>query len=310
MIGFARSAVWARICSKKHEVNKNLTMKESGFVPLFFIHKEYNTMSTYVMSDIHGCYETFQVMLEKIGFSNRDRLILAGDYIDRGPASEKMLDWLSAAPKNVILLRGNHDEEFAANVDLMQFVYEHSGLTLNLKSTEDTKTLYRITAEFCRQQDALFDYYKTMGWLIEKRDISLVKMQEWAKMLRSYDFLNKTRAAGRDCVIVHAGYIDSLERLSGTRHQYNRIEEFYIYARDEGYRYGGLPGGMVISGHTPTIAEGRMTFTDGKVFRYHDRQKDCIFYDIDCGCCFHRQDPHARLAALRLEDERVFYLKP
>lgn len=32
-------------------------------------------MNTYVMSDIHGCYDEFQQMLEKIHFSDRDLLI-------------------------------------------------------------------------------------------------------------------------------------------------------------------------------------------------------------------------------------------
>lgn len=41
-------------------------------------------MSTYVISDIHGCYNKFLSMLEKIRFSGSDNLILSGDYIDKG----------------------------------------------------------------------------------------------------------------------------------------------------------------------------------------------------------------------------------
>ena len=39
-------------------------------------------MSTYVISDIHGCYNEFLSMLEKIYFSESVHLVLAGDYID------------------------------------------------------------------------------------------------------------------------------------------------------------------------------------------------------------------------------------
>ncbi|MBQ9633191.1 MAG: metallophosphoesterase [Lachnospiraceae bacterium] len=267
-------------------------------------------MSTYVMSDIHGCFDTFQSMLKQIGFSDQDQLILAGDYIDRGPQSDVMLSWLLDPPENVVLLRGNHDEEFAANVDMMDFVLKNSPRPLDPASAKDTRALYLITAAFCKEQGSLFDYYKTMGWLVSRRDAALTDLRLWAKALRSFDFLYRTRAAGRECVIVHAGYIDNLNALKASGLYYNDVREFYIYARDEGYRYGGIPGGMVISGHTPTIAEGRMTFTNGKVFRYHDPVKDCVFYDIDCGCCFHRQDPQGRLAALRLEDEKIFYVTP
>lgn len=35
-------------------------------------------MSTYVMGDIHGCYNVFLSMLERISFSAMDYLILAG----------------------------------------------------------------------------------------------------------------------------------------------------------------------------------------------------------------------------------------
>ena len=48
-------------------------------------------MSAYVMSDIHGCYGSFLSMLDKIGFSDTDLLIMAGDYIDRGRQSHEML---------------------------------------------------------------------------------------------------------------------------------------------------------------------------------------------------------------------------
>ena len=76
-------------------------------------------MSTYVMSDIHGCYNVFLSMLERISFSAMDYLILAGDYIDRGKQSYEMLKWIEQCPSNALLLRGNHEEEFAAYVDLM-----------------------------------------------------------------------------------------------------------------------------------------------------------------------------------------------
>lgn len=50
-------------------------------------------MNTYVMSDIHGCYDEMYNMFDKIGFSENDQLIIAGDYIDRGNQSYEMLCW-------------------------------------------------------------------------------------------------------------------------------------------------------------------------------------------------------------------------
>ena len=59
-------------------------------------------MSTYVMTDIHGHFDAMKRMLDKIGFSKEDRLICAGDYIDRGPNSYEMLRWIESPGENII----------------------------------------------------------------------------------------------------------------------------------------------------------------------------------------------------------------
>ena len=40
-------------------------------------------MSTYVISDIHGNYEAYMRLLEKIRFSESDTLYVLGDILDR-----------------------------------------------------------------------------------------------------------------------------------------------------------------------------------------------------------------------------------
>ena len=59
-------------------------------------------MSTYVISDIHGCFNEFMDMLKNINFPEQDKLIIAGDYIDRGTQSYEMLKWIEDKPKNII----------------------------------------------------------------------------------------------------------------------------------------------------------------------------------------------------------------
>jgi len=88
-------------------------------------------MSTYVMSDIHGCFDELMEMLEIIRFSEDDQLIIAGDYIDRGKQSYEMLKWIEKEPLNVTFLKGNHDVEFVYCIDLMRI------LDLQLKVTTD-----------------------------------------------------------------------------------------------------------------------------------------------------------------------------
>ena len=62
----------------------------------------------YAMSDLHGCYDKYIKMLEKINFSDNDTLYILGDIVDRGPDGIKILQDIMQR-KNVVALMGNHD---------------------------------------------------------------------------------------------------------------------------------------------------------------------------------------------------------
>ena len=63
---------------------------------------------TYVMSDIHGCYDKYQSMLAAIHFAADDTLYVLGDVLDRGPDGFRILLDLAVRP-NVTGLLGNHE---------------------------------------------------------------------------------------------------------------------------------------------------------------------------------------------------------
>lgn len=65
-------------------------------------------MAHYVMSDLHGEMDRFHAMLDKIGFSQDDILIILGDIIDRGPDGIALLLEIMDMP-NVIVVLGNHE---------------------------------------------------------------------------------------------------------------------------------------------------------------------------------------------------------
>ena len=65
-------------------------------------------MSTYVLSDIHGEYDKFMRMLEKIHFSDEDTLYVLGDVLDRGPHPMKILLEMMKY-SNIIPMMGNHE---------------------------------------------------------------------------------------------------------------------------------------------------------------------------------------------------------
>lgn len=65
----------------------------------------------YVCSDIHGEYDLFVKLLQKINFSSNDTMVVCGDVIDKGQDSVKLLKLIKDMP-NVRCIIGNHEYEF------------------------------------------------------------------------------------------------------------------------------------------------------------------------------------------------------
>ena len=68
----------------------------------------------FAIGDIHGCFEKFQTLVEqKILLKKEDHLVLLGDYIDRGPQSKEVIDYILNLQKkafSVTPLMGNHED--------------------------------------------------------------------------------------------------------------------------------------------------------------------------------------------------------
>ena len=65
----------------------------------------------YVFSDIHGKYELFSRLLEKIKLAPSDTVYICGDVIDKGELSLKTLRLVTELP-DVKMILGNHEEMF------------------------------------------------------------------------------------------------------------------------------------------------------------------------------------------------------
>lgn len=66
-----------------------------------------------VITDIHGCANTFIKLIEKVSLNENDQLFLLGDFINRGPRSKEVLDFvllLLTEGYNIFPLMGNHEE--------------------------------------------------------------------------------------------------------------------------------------------------------------------------------------------------------
>lgn len=67
-------------------------------------------MATYAIGDIQGCFGTLRRLLDRIEFDpGRDRVLLVGDLVNRGPQSAEVLRWAMRNDRAVRAVLGNHD---------------------------------------------------------------------------------------------------------------------------------------------------------------------------------------------------------
>ena len=75
----------------------------------------------FAIGDIHGCYDQLLALMKKLPIDfKRDTLVFMGDYIDRGPKSVEVVDFLIKLKKRVpdiIFLKGNHEDMLAKYLD-------------------------------------------------------------------------------------------------------------------------------------------------------------------------------------------------
>ena len=78
----------------------------------------------YVVSDLHGCYDKYIKLLERLKMNPNDFLYILGDIVDRGSDGMKiLLDLINR--KNVFSYRGNHDHY--AQIMLRNFAIANDG---------------------------------------------------------------------------------------------------------------------------------------------------------------------------------------
>lgn len=123
---------------------------------------------SYVISDIHGCYRTFRTLVEEgIQLTKSDQLFLLGDYVDRGPSSKAVLDYILDLMENdyqIFPLRGNHEN------DLLEFSRgEPRFLLWHLN-----KHKYPDVVENGKLLDRYIDFFDTLPYYYELDDYYLV----------------------------------------------------------------------------------------------------------------------------------------
>lgn len=103
----------------------------------------------FAIGDIHGCYTPFHELVVKIiDLKKTDRLILLGDYIDRGEQSKEVIDFIIDLRKkgfDVTPLIGNHESmllESYSDPGMLYLWFMNSGeATLKSFGIQDIKEM-------------------------------------------------------------------------------------------------------------------------------------------------------------------------
>lgn len=65
----------------------------------------------FAIGDIHGCLSSLITLLNSIKPQKKDTVVMLGDYVDRGPDSKGVIDYLInwPWPAKLVTLKGNHE---------------------------------------------------------------------------------------------------------------------------------------------------------------------------------------------------------
>lgn len=231
---------------------------------------------TYVMSDIHGRYDMYIKMLEKIGFSNGDDLFVLGDVIDRGSDGVKVLLDMSMR-ENVFPLLGNH--ELMALRILEKLCVE---ITEDNYSTQlDMDTMMGLSLWQMDGGDTTLKGFRSLN---AEDKLFLI---EYMRDFSTYEVIN---VGGNDFILVHGGvpyderhiplYGQDVNKLVTERPDYEKV-----YFEDK----------YLVTGHTPTC--NISPEYDGRIYVKNRH------IAIDCGAGFEKT-----LGCLRLDDFKEFYV--
>ncbi len=233
----------------------------------------------YCISDIHGHFDKYRAMLEKISLKDADTLYVLGDVIDRGPDGVKILQDMMVRP-NVVPILGNH--EFTAAVCLSWLMEEVNGTSIEDLSEE--------------RVGALSEWIENGGGptLRALWKLPQTQREELTDYVQEMELYARVKVGGHTFALTHAG----LARFSRKKLLEEYELEDFLFARPTPETAYG-PDETFILGHTPARLLWEASGETPRDEMFHGKG----FIDIDCGC-----GHGGRLGCLCLDTMEEFYV--
>lgn len=212
----------------------------------------------FAATDLHGCLRTFRYLVEQeLRLRPADALYLLGDYVNKGPDSRDVLDYilsLQNAGYQVLCLRGNHEKE----------------LLDTIHGTPNANHMWKLPAER--------DMTLASFGVAQPADIP-AQYVAWITALPLEIELP-------DFVLVHAGYDFALPPT-----EMRRDEHSMLYTKSFVFDPSRLAGKRLLHGHVPTpVAEikasvaqkaGAIGLDAGGVFRHNPELRHLAALNLD-----------------------------
>lgn len=202
---------------------------------------------TYAVSDIHGCYDKYAALLEKINFRDNDTLYVLGDIIDRCDDGIKIMLDMMRRP-NVHILMGNHESMMLD--------------TLLYFDQTDDESFNKMVNWVLNGGKPTLDAF----WGLDKNERTAV-----LDSLEKMPYYAEISVCGNDFILLHGG----LENFSSERPLCGYSRDEILWAKPD-FNAEYFTDKFVIVGHTPTP----LVCGEPKIF-HNDK-----LIDIDCGCAF------------------------
>jgi bis(5'-nucleosyl)-tetraphosphatase (symmetrical) len=260
-------------------------------------------MATYVIGDIHGCWETLQRVLGWIGRRpDRDDLWLVGDLVNRGPGSLQVLRW-AAGQRRLVAILGNHDLHLLAHAAGLSKARPEDRLDDVLAAPDRDELLHWLRARplLHRRDDVMMVHAGLWpGWDLAEAEALATEAQErlagghWKSFLERLvrkprpkwhaDLAGEERVAAAAAVFTRLRVVrpDGRPKLGFTGPPENAPDGFRPWYETSEVVMGGT---RVVFGHWAQLG----FFRDDRVV--------CL----DSGCVY-----GGSLTALRVEDGQVF----
>jgi serine/threonine protein phosphatase 1 len=145
------------------------------------------------IGDIHGCLHSLEELIAKLALTGDEHLIFLGDYIDRGPDSKGVIDFLLSLSTKVhcTFLKGNHEQMMIDFLDFGKLKHwQMNGGEQTLTSYQNERGEFEIPPEHAKFiGDGLY-YFETDEFFFVHGGIKPNRtVVENLKRMHGYDML-------------------------------------------------------------------------------------------------------------------------